>query len=127
MNGEMIDIPAGEKQPLISVIIPTHRGAPDCAYRACGRRACANIYDLEIQVIVDGPDESTMRALAEIRAFAAAHGQVASTDRWQPGANHGVRLSQGKWVAFLDDDDTWLPTKLQREMHWFPKSPTIRH
>jgi glycosyltransferase involved in cell wall biosynthesis len=32
-----------------------------------------------------------------------------------PGSvrNHGTEISTGKWIAFLDDDDIWLPKKLE--------------
>ena len=33
--------------------------------------------------------------------------------------NEGIKLSNGDWVAFLDDDDFWLPEKLQKQSKHF--------
>ncbi len=30
--------------------------------------------------------------------------------------NAGVKAARGDWIAFLDDDDEWMPEKLQRQM-----------
>jgi glycosyltransferase involved in cell wall biosynthesis len=30
--------------------------------------------------------------------------------------NAGLQICRGKWTAFLDDDDQWLPAKLQRQL-----------
>lgn len=32
--------------------------------------------------------------------------------------NIGIRHANGTWIAFLDDDDTWLPNKLSQQMKW---------
>lgn len=37
--------------------------------------------------------------------------------------NLGVRTAQGEFVAFLDDDDEWLPVKLERQAAAFRRAP----
>jgi len=32
--------------------------------------------------------------------------------------NEGIKVANGKWVAFLDDDDYWIPEKLQIQMYY---------
>jgi glycosyltransferase involved in cell wall biosynthesis len=36
--------------------------------------------------------------------------------------NTGIRLAQGEYVSFLDDDDEWLPEKLAKEVEVFRNS-----
>ena len=35
--------------------------------------------------------------------------------------NEGIKLASGKWIAFLDDDDYWVPEKLQIQMYFLKK------
>jgi teichuronic acid biosynthesis glycosyltransferase TuaG len=32
--------------------------------------------------------------------------------------NTGIKNSTGKWLAFLDDDDEWLPSKIERQLNY---------
>ena len=36
--------------------------------------------------------------------------------------NIGVRNATGQWVAFLDDDDEWLPLKIEKQVHLTSKA-----
>lgn len=38
--------------------------------------------------------------------------------------NEGFRLSRGSWIAFLDDDDEWLPRKLERQLQTLAAHPS---
>lgn len=102
-------------RPRISVVIPT-RARPDLVTRALASALAQTWRDLEVVVIIDGPDPATETALAAIddprcRAI------VADPQRGGGGArNLGVESARGEWVAFLDDDDIWLPTKLERQL-----------
>ena len=35
--------------------------------------------------------------------------------------NEGIKIANGKWIAFLDDDDYWIPEKLQIQMYFLKK------
>jgi glycosyltransferase involved in cell wall biosynthesis len=97
--------------PEVSVVIPT-RSRPGLVVRAV-RGALAQTFDnIEVIVVVDGPDEGTVAALAAIpdrrlRTIVLPHPGGAPNAR-----NTGVAAAQGAFVAMLDDDDEWLPDKL---------------
>jgi glycosyltransferase involved in cell wall biosynthesis len=101
--------------PEVSVVIPTCN-RPDLASRAV-RSALAQTYeDLEVIVVIDGPDPATEEALA---AIPDARLRVLTLPRQgkAPNArNQGTRAATGRWTAFLDDDDEWLPEKLEVQL-----------
>ena len=48
------------------------------------------------------------------------------TNKREAGArNTGVQNSKGEYIAFLDDDDEWLPEKLQRQVDLLDSSPPV--
>ncbi|GGL70059.1 hypothetical protein GCM10010840_05120 [Deinococcus aerolatus] len=108
--------PNEETTPLISVVIPTYR-RPDLLLRRGLGSALAQSYpNLEVLVVMDGPDPETAAALATVqdprlRLLTLPHNQGPSAAR-----NHGVQHARGEWIAFLDDDDVWRPDKLIRQM-----------
>jgi glycosyltransferase involved in cell wall biosynthesis len=112
--------------PLVSAIIPT-RDRPAllaCAMRSALRQTWPN---LEVIVVVDGPDPLTE---ADLQTFADPRLRVIFLDERRGGSdarNSGVRAACGEWIAFLDDDDEWLPDKIAQQMRaahampdWFP-------
>jgi glycosyltransferase involved in cell wall biosynthesis len=97
--------------PEVSVVIPT-RSRPDLVTRAV-RSALTQTFDnIEVIVVVDGPDEGTTAALAAL-ADPRLRTIVLPSSGGAPNArNTGVGAAQGRWTAMLDDDDEWLPEKL---------------
>ena len=99
----------------ISVVIPTLRRS------VLVPRAVASVLDQtrlpeEVIVVVDGPDRATTEALSAIESdrlrivALREHGGAARARM------AGVEQATGDWIAFLDDDDSWLPDKLERQM-----------
>ena len=101
--------------PLVSVVIPT-RGRPVLLARAIATVLEQTIADIEVIVVIDGEDPDTVARLAAIDdARLRSHVNPAPLGAGV-ARNVGAGLATGRWIAFLDDDDEWLPTKLERQL-----------
>jgi glycosyltransferase involved in cell wall biosynthesis len=101
--------------PLVSTIIPTTR-RPKLLVRAINSVLAQTMSDLEVIIVVDGPNPETMAVLRDI---ADSRLRVIKNEMPSgPGVsrNVGVAAALGPWIAFLDDDDEWLPHKLERQL-----------
>ena len=107
--------PETDNHPLVSVVIPT-RSRPDLVVSAV-RSALTQTYpNLEIVVVIDGPDPATQDALLAIQDTRLRVETLPSSGGGGKARNAGVQRSRGEWIAFLDDDDVWLPDKLWTQM-----------
>jgi glycosyltransferase involved in cell wall biosynthesis len=68
--------------------------------------------NMEIIVVIDGLDEPTRTALAEITDPRLRVVELAEPGGAPSARNAGVAGARGRFTALLDDDDEWLPTKL---------------
>ncbi|MDF2434515.1 MAG: hypothetical protein JWP44_4146 [Mucilaginibacter sp.] len=101
--------------PRVSVVIPT-RNRPELVQRAV-RSALAQTYrNLEIVVVVDGPDPQTVSVLADLGESSIRIRQLAESVGAADARNEGVHVASGEWIAFLDDDDEWLPAKIEKQV-----------
>ena len=107
--------------PRVSVIIPAYNHA---AYvRQCVDSVLAQTYkDLEIVVVDDGSTDGTFEILREYGTKIRLHHQ--ENGGTQKARNKAVGLALGDYIALLDSDDAWLPTKLQRQIKAFSATPT---
>jgi glycosyltransferase involved in cell wall biosynthesis len=101
--------------PDVSVVIPTWN-RPDLVIRAA-RSALAQTFDaIEVIVVVDGPGDETPAALAEIGDDRLRVVVLPAKGGAPNARNSGVQRARGAWTALLDDDDEWLPAKLETQM-----------
>jgi glycosyltransferase involved in cell wall biosynthesis len=99
--------------PLVSVIIPTFNRWP--LLREAIESVLKQSYrDFELIVIDDGSTDDTSKGLAkmvsQLRFFSLPRKGVSAA------RNFGVRQSVGRYIAFLDSDDLWLPRKLEKQV-----------
>jgi glycosyltransferase involved in cell wall biosynthesis len=116
---------AREGRCAVSAVIPT-RSRSELLRRALASVASQTFADLEVVVVVDGPDEETM---ALLRGWRERPLRVVVNDPPLGGGearNVGVRTARGHWIALLDDDDEWLPQKLERQLHDLERIGTDR-
>jgi glycosyltransferase involved in cell wall biosynthesis len=71
--------------------------------------------DFEIIVLVDGPDPASVKALSSIGDSRLRWTELRVSSGGNAARNMGSAMAKGEWVAFLDDDDEWLPEKLERQ------------
>src|SRR5215472_12900978 len=100
---------------LVSVIIPT-LDRPKLLLRAFGSVLRQTHRDIEVIVVADRSDPETVSAVRSVedprlRLILNPHPSTAAGAR-NVGADHAM----GEWIAFLDDDDEWLPNKLERQL-----------
>lgn len=101
----------------VSVVIPTHNRA-DLLPRAINSVLAQTEQDFEVIVVSDGSTDDTEKVVKEIQN----KDNRVQFEHYSPGKggnfarNEGIRLSQGVYVAFLDDDDEWVPNKLEKQL-----------
>jgi glycosyltransferase involved in cell wall biosynthesis len=101
--------------PLISVIIPTTR-RPKLLMRAVDSVLTQTLTDLEVVVVVDGPNPETVDGLAKIADNRLRVIQNLTPLGAAEARNAGAASARAEWLAFLDDDDQWVRHKLERQL-----------
>lgn len=99
----------------VSVVIPTCN-RPHLAARAVASALDQTHRDLEVIVVVDGPDEETVTELSGIGDPRLRVVVLPERGRAPHARNVGAREARGRFVAYLDDDDEWLPAKIETQL-----------
>jgi glycosyltransferase involved in cell wall biosynthesis len=99
--------------PLVSIVIPTYNHAPML------QRALITVVEQTYQnwnaiVVNNYSTDNTLEVIAKfndprIQCINFRNNGVIGASR-----NEGIALSTGEYVAFLDSDDTWFPTKIEK-------------
>jgi glycosyltransferase involved in cell wall biosynthesis len=113
------------RQPRVSVVLPTHNRVALLG-RAIESVLSQTAADFELIVVDDASQDGTGAYLATL-GKRDSRVRVVSTAAAKGGAgarNEGLRFCRGEWTAFLDDDDQWLPTKLQRQLELLSANPS---
>ena len=108
---------------IVSVIIPTHNRV-ELLKKAIDSVNRQTWHHNEIIVVDDASQDSTPLALKELQKITLLSViRNASPKGGGYARNQGIEAAKGHFVAFLDDDDTWLPTKLEKQIALFETVP----
>jgi glycosyltransferase involved in cell wall biosynthesis len=106
------------KHPTVSVVIATYNYGRYLA-GAIDSVLAQTFQDFEIIVVDDGSTDDTPAVLQRYTADRRVR-FFHETHRGHPQAkNRGLNASRGSFIGFLDADDEWLPTKLQKQVERF--------
>ena len=109
--------------PLVSVIIPTYNGSR--FIRETIQSVLDQTYNnLEIMVVDDGSTDDTSLIVKSITDQRITYIQQKNAGV-SPARNHGITVSKGDYIAFLDHDDVWLPCKLEKQLSLFEQNPKV--
>jgi glycosyltransferase involved in cell wall biosynthesis len=101
------------EKPLVSVVIPTYNRA-HLLSRAIRSALAQDFPELEVIVVDDGSTDETPQSVSQfeaVRVITFEHNRGGAATR-----NAGIEAARGEFVAFLDSDDEWLPTKTRRQV-----------
>lgn len=108
--------------PLVSVIVPTYNRWP-MVTEAVDSVLGQSMGDFELIVVDDGSEDGTAEKLA---SYGASLSVISQPRRGVAAArNLGVSRSSGRYIAFLDSDDLWLPKKLEAQLGFMESRPGI--
>ena len=94
-----------------------------CIGRAVDSVLAQDFRARELIVVNDGSIDDTAAVLA---GYGAAIAVIHQENRGMSAArNAGIRAARGRYIAFLDSDDWWLPAKLSRQVELMEARPEI--
>lgn len=111
---------------MISVIIPTHNRS-ESLKKSIESVLNQTYKNIELIIVSDGSTDNTEQVVKEFQKFynfikliSVIPNKGANNAR-----NEGIRLAKGSYIAFLDDDDEWLPSKLENQIKIFDENSEV--
>lgn len=112
---------AAGDSPLVSAVVATYNRA-DLVAQTLDSILAQSYSDLEVIVVDDGSTDGTGEMIRERYGDRVRY---VHQDNAGPSAarNWGIEQARGEYIAFLDDDDLWLPTKIEEQVAALERAP----
>mgnify|MGYP003302745266 CR=1 FL=1 len=111
--------------PLVTAIITTYRRQPDIVGRAINSIINQTYKNIEIIVVDDSPPtyerRNDVRRLVESYDKSIIYIQHEKNMGACVARNTGLKMAMGEFVAYLDDDDEWMDTKIEKQLACFTR------
>lgn len=101
----------------VSIIIPCYR-CGDTLLRAVDSALKQTYKDIEILVIDDKCPDNSIEKISHLLTECSIFRLVRHKENLgvAQARNSGIKAAKGRYIAFLDSDDYWLPNKLEEQM-----------
>ena len=111
-------------EPAVSVVVPAYNAQRTLSATIASIQS-QTFDDFEIVVVDDGSTDATVQvadSLGESRLRV-----ISQSNRGHAAArNTGIAAARGRYIAFVDADDLWLPDKLARQLVEVSRNPRVR-
>ena len=111
-----------EKNPTVSVIIPTYNRA-HLIKRAIQSVLNQTYQDFEVIIVDDASTDNTEEVVKSFNDPRIRYIRHEKNKGAAAARNTGIKTARGKYIAFQDSDDEWLPEKLEKQMKVFENAP----
>jgi glycosyltransferase involved in cell wall biosynthesis len=101
--------------PKVSVVIPTYN-RPQFVRSAITSVLNQTFQDFEIIVVDDASTDNTPEVVSGFNDTKIKYIRHEINKGGSAARNTGIRTSSAEYIAFLDDDDEWLPDKLKKQV-----------
>lgn len=109
------------KNPKVSVIIPTYN-REDLIMRSIDSLLKQTNQDYEIIIADDASTDNTEEAIRSLNNDKIIYFKLEKNSGQCVSRNHAIKIARGEYIGFLDSDDEWLPTKIEKQLKVFENS-----
>jgi glycosyltransferase involved in cell wall biosynthesis len=99
----------------VSIIIPTYN-REKFILRALQSAINQTFQDFEVLIIDDASTDNTYKTVLSLKNEKIRYFKLDNNVGQCVARNYGIGKSSGEYIAFLDSDDEWLPTKLEKQI-----------
>ena len=108
----------------IAVIIPTYNRR-ELVVRAVESVLRQTFPAAEVVVVDDGSEDGTAEALQKMFGGKITLRRHARRQGVAAARNTGIKATTSPWLALLDSDDVWHPTKLEEQVRFHQEHPDL--
>ena len=112
-----------DHKPMVSVIIPTYNRS-HFVCRAIKSVLSQTYQDFEIIVVDDCSTDNSEEVIKSLKDERIRYIRHETNRGGSATRNSGIVAAQAEYIGFLDDDDEWLPEKLEKQMTAFATAPS---
>ncbi|MED3941487.1 glycosyltransferase family A protein [Priestia megaterium] len=110
-----------DKKPLVSVVIPTYNR--ELQVKKTIKSVLKQTYsNFEIIIVDDASTDNTEQTVRAIHDDRIRFIKLSVNSHGTLPRNTGIKESKGEYIALLDSDDEWVPTKLEKQMEFIQKN-----
>ncbi len=106
---------------LVSIVMPSYNTAQ---YIAKSIQSVINqtYHNWELIIVDDCSTDDTDAVVADISDTRIRYLKNEKNSGAAVSRNYALREAKGRWIAFLDSDDLWMPEKLEKQINFMEKN-----